>query len=66
MSNREWGHLGTNYLWAVRPLAFSAFPLMMVCVAIYAALISSVRISSNMHSRADRRCSVYRDSVLQP
>ena len=61
MSNREWGHVGTNYFRGLFALAFQAF-LMMVCVAIYAALISSVRISS----RTDRRCSVYRDSVLQP
>ena len=49
MSNREWGHVGTNYFRGLFALAFQAF-LMMVCVAIYAALISSVRISSNMHS----------------
>ena len=49
MSNREWGHVGTNYFRGLFALAFQAF-LMMVCVAIYAALISSVRISSNMHT----------------
>ena len=49
MCNREWGHVGTNYFRGLFALAFQAF-LMMVCVAIYAALISSVRISSNMHS----------------
>ena len=65
MSNREWGHVGTNYFRGLFALAFQAF-LMMVCVAIYAALISSVRISQQYALRADRRCSVYRDSVLQP
>ena len=49
MSNREWGHVGTNYFRGLFALAFQAF-LMMVCVAIYAALVSSVRISSNVHS----------------
>ena len=37
MSNREWGHVGTNYFRGLFALAFQAF-LMMVCVAIYAAL----------------------------
>ena len=39
MSNREWGHVGTNYFRGLFALAFQAF-LMMVCVAIYAALIT--------------------------
>ena len=38
MSNREWGHVGTNYFRGLFALAFQAF-LMMVCVAIYAVLI---------------------------
>lgn len=49
MSNREWGHVGTNYFRGLFALAFQAF-LMMVCVAIYAALISSIRVSSDIHS----------------
>lgn len=49
MSNREWGHVGTNYFRGLFALAFQAF-LMMVCVAIYAALVSTIRVSSNMHS----------------
>lgn len=44
MSNREWGHVGTNYFRGLFALAFQAF-LMMVCVAIYAALIGSIRVS---------------------
>lgn len=44
MSNREWGHVGTNYFRGLFALAFQAF-LMMVCVAIYAALIGSIRDS---------------------
>ena len=50
MATMEIGELVvTNYFRGLFALAFQAF-LMMVCVAIYAALISSVRISSNMHS----------------
>ena len=49
MSNHEWGHVGTNYFRGLFALAFQAF-LMMVCVAIYAALIGSIRVSSDIHS----------------
>ncbi len=49
MSNREWGHVGTNYFRGLFALAFQAF-LMMVCVAIYAALIGSIQVSSDIHS----------------
>ena len=49
MSNREWGHVGTNYFRGLFALAFQAFR-MMVCVAIYAALIGSIRVSSDIHS----------------
>ena len=44
-----WGHVGTNYFRGLFALAFQAF-LMMVCVAIYAALIGSIRVSSDIHS----------------
>ncbi|MCD8014464.1 MAG: hypothetical protein LUG99_15065 [Lachnospiraceae bacterium] len=49
MTNREWGQMGTNYLRGLFALAFQAF-LMMVCVGIYAVLVSTITISSNMHS----------------
>lgn len=49
MSNREWGQMGTNYLRGLFALAFQAF-LMMVCVGIYAVLVSSIQISNDMHS----------------
>ncbi|MCD8231122.1 MAG: hypothetical protein LUD14_04755 [Clostridiales bacterium] len=49
MSNREWGQIGTNYLRGLFALAFQAF-LMMVCVGIYAVLVSTITISDNMHS----------------
>ena len=49
MTNREWGQIGTNYLRGLFALAFQAF-LMMVCVAIYAALISALPASTNLSS----------------
>ena len=49
MTNREWGQIGTNYLRGLFALAFQAF-LMMVCVAIYAALISTLSASTNLSS----------------
>ena len=49
MSNREWGHVGTNYFRGLFALAFQAF-LMMVCVAIYAALIAGIRYTGNLSS----------------
>ena len=49
MSNREWGQIGNNYLRGLLALAFQGF-FMMVCVAIYAVLISTMQISDNMHS----------------
>lgn len=49
MTNREWGQIGTNYLRGLFALAFQAF-LMMVCVAIYAALISTLSASANLSS----------------
>lgn len=48
MSNREWGQIGNNYLRGLLALAFQGF-FMMVAVAIYAVLISTMQISSNMH-----------------
>ena len=49
MSNREWGQIGNNYLRGLLALAFQGF-FLMVCVAIYAVLISTMQISDNMHS----------------
>ena len=49
MSNREWGQMGTNYFRGLFALAFQAF-LMMVCVGIYAALVASIHLTSNIHS----------------
>lgn len=49
MSNREWGQVGNNYFRGLLALGFQGF-FMMVCVGIYAILISTIEISDNMHS----------------
>jgi len=49
MVNREWGQMGNNYLRGLFALAFQGF-LMMVCVAIYAVLISGVADADNIHT----------------
>ena len=49
MSNREWGQVGNNYLRGLLALGFHGF-FMMVCVGIYAVLVSTIEISDNMHS----------------
>ncbi len=41
LSNREWGSIGSNYIKGLCALAFQGF-FIMVCVAIYAVLVSSV------------------------
>ena len=48
MSNREWGQIGTNYFRGLFALAFQGF-LMMVCVSIYAVLVSTMNITGNIH-----------------
>ena len=47
MSNREWGHVGTNYFRGLFALAFQAF-LMMVCVAIYAVLVQNIALEDDI------------------
>lgn len=49
LSNREWGQVGNNYLRGLLALGFQGF-FMMVCVGIYAVLVSTIEISDNMHS----------------
>ena len=49
VSNREWGTIGTNYFKGLCALAFQGF-FIMVCVGIYAVLVSSIAVSSNLHS----------------
>lgn len=48
MSNREWGQIGTNYFRDLLALGFQGF-LMMVCVGIYAVLISTMNITDHIH-----------------
>ena len=49
MTNREWGNIGSNYLKGIIALAFQGF-FIMVCVAVYSALVASVAVSNNLHS----------------
>jgi len=49
MVNREWGHIGNSYLKSLFALAFQGF-LIMVCVAIYAILLQTITVSSNIHA----------------
>ena len=49
LTNREWGQIGTNYLRSLFALAFQAF-LMMVCVAIYAALLAGLQTTTELHA----------------
>lgn len=49
MSNREWGQIGMNYFRGLFALAFQAF-LMMVCVGIYAILVSTIQIADDLSS----------------
>ncbi|WP_409967764.1 CD0415/CD1112 family protein [Bengtsoniella intestinalis] len=46
MGNKEWSSMGQNYLKALCALAFQGF-LIMVCVGIYAVLISSIATSGD-------------------
>ncbi|MDD3335695.1 MAG: CD0415/CD1112 family protein [Eubacteriales bacterium] len=43
MLNREWGSMGQNYLRSLFALGFQAF-LIIVCVAIYAALVKTISL----------------------
>ena len=49
VTNREWGSIGTNYFKGLCALAFQGF-FIMVCVAIYAVLVSSIAVASNLHT----------------
>lgn len=49
MTNREWGQVGTNYLRGLLALAFQGF-FMMLCIGIYSVLISTMDVSSDIHS----------------
>ncbi len=47
MVNREWGQMGQNYLRSLLALGFQAF-LIMVCVAIYAVLVQTISVGSDV------------------
>ena len=47
--NREWGSVGNNYVRGLAALALQGF-FIMVCVGIYAALVSSITVATNLHS----------------
>ena len=47
MCNREWGQMGQNYLRSLLALGFQAF-LIIVCVAIYAALVGHIAVSDDI------------------
>ena len=49
VTNKEWGSIGTNYLKGCVALAFQGF-FIMVCVGVYAALVSSISVATNLHS----------------
>ena len=48
MTNRDWGTMGSNYLKSLFALGFQGF-LIMVCVAIYAALVQAIPTAANAH-----------------
>lgn len=49
MTNREWGQMGNNYLRGLVALGFQGF-FIMVCVAIYSALVSTIGSAENIHA----------------
>ena len=49
MTNREWSSIGNNYLKALFAVAFQGF-LIMVCVAIYATLVSSIGTTDSIRA----------------
>jgi len=48
MVNHQWGQIGNNYLKSLFALAFQGF-LIMVCVAIYTALVTSIGSTDSLH-----------------
>jgi len=48
MTNREWGQIGNNYLKSLLALGFQGF-FIMVCVAVYAALVQAIPTASSPH-----------------
>ncbi len=48
MTNRDWGQMGNNYLKGLAALGLQGF-FIMICVAIYAVLISGIGSGANLH-----------------
>lgn len=48
MTNREWGQMGNNYLRGLVALGLQGF-FIMVCLAIYSALVSNIGSAENIH-----------------
>ncbi len=57
MTNREWGQMGNNYLRGLVALGLQGF-FIMVCLAIYAALVAEIGIAGNIHD-AIWKCAGY-------
>ncbi len=49
LANREWGAVGSNYIKGIAALAIQGF-FIMICVGIYAVLVSGISVASNLHS----------------
>ena len=49
ITNREWGSVGSNYIRSIIALAFQGF-LIMVCVAIYSALITTIVVGGDIET----------------
>ena len=57
MTNREWGQMGNNYLRGLAALGLQGF-FIMICVAVYAALVGQIGSESSVHA-AIWRCAGY-------
>ena len=49
MTNRDWGQMGNNYLRGLVALGLQGF-FIMVCIAIYAALVAGIGSAANIHA----------------
>lgn len=49
MTNREWGQMGNNYLRGLVALGLQGF-FIMVCIAIYSALVAGIGAAPNIHA----------------
>ncbi|MBQ7725501.1 MAG: hypothetical protein IJT63_07810 [Lachnospiraceae bacterium] len=48
-TNRDWSNIGSNYIKGVAALSVQGF-FIMICVGIYAVLVSGISVASNLHS----------------